>query len=117
MNKYVKARADYIEKQKAKEVREIKRRMNKFVRSNVKRLVYSYTHGHPSQILRAKYPEFNSHAVRSAVITRVLDALYYKGLKFTVGSLSNDEDYDIVRAIYFYDGPGTPITQYKPKED
>lgn len=117
MNKYVKARANYIEKERARETRRIKRRMNKFVRSEVKRLVYMYTHGAPAQTLRASYTEFNSYAVRTAVTTRVLNELYYKGIKFTVGILSNDSDYDVVRAIYFYGASDAPTDLYKPEEE
>lgn len=118
MNKYVKARVDYLEKQKAKESRELKKRMDKFVRTNVKSLLYAYTHGVPYYILRARFTEFNSSAIRVAVVTRVLDELYHKGLKFTVVSLSNDNGvYDVVRQIYFYDGTDTPRNQYEPEEE
>lgn len=118
MNKYVKARADNLAKKEAKETLELKKYMDKYVRNNVKRLVYAYTHGDPSQILRAKYHEFNSPAVRVAVVTRVLDELYHKGLKFTVVSLSDDyKDFDVIRQVFFYDGPGMPKHQYKPEEE
>lgn len=117
MNKYVKARANYIEKERARETRRTKRRMNKFIRTNVKRLVHMYTHGAPSQILRVRYPDFMSSAVRTAITTRVLNELYYKGIKFSVGILSNDADYDTVRAIYFYGASDAPTDLYKPEEE
>ena len=117
MNKYVKARVDCLAKKKVKETRELKKRMDKFVRNNVERLVYAYTHGHPSATLRARYTEFNSSAIRVAVVKRVLDALYHKGLKFTVGVFSDDSrDYDVIRDVYFYDGTDTPKNQYEPEE-
>lgn len=118
MNKYVKARVDYLAEKKAKETRELKKRMDRFVRTKVKLLVYMYTHGAPSYILRAKYAEFNSSAIRVAVVTRVLDELYHKGLKFTVVSLSDDNrDFDVIRQVFFYDGTDTPRHQYEPEEE
>lgn len=118
MNKYVQARVDYLAKKEAKEALVLKQRMDRFVRNNVRRLVYAYTHGAPYQILSAKYAEFNSSAIRVAVVTRVLDELYHKGLKFTVVSLSGDnKDFDVIRQVFFYDGTDTPRHQYEPKEE
>lgn len=117
MNKYVKARVDYLEKKKAKESLALKKRMDRFVRNNVRRLVYAYTHGDPYQILSAKYTDFHSSAIRVAVVTRVLNELYHKGLKFTVGILSDDNaDYDVVREIRFYGISDAPVYLYEPKE-
>lgn len=118
MNKYVKARVDYMAKKEAKDAIALKKRMDRFVRNNVKRLLYMYTHGAPAQILRARFTEFNSSAIRVAVVTRVLDELYHKGLKFTVGILSDDNaDYDVVREIRFYCVSDAPVYLYKPKEE
>lgn len=118
MNKYVQARVDYIAKMKAKEAIGLKKRMDKFIRTNVKSMVYAYTHGVPYYILRARFTEFNSSAIRVAVVTRVLDELYHKGLKFTVGILSDDNaDYDVVREIRFYGISDAPVYLYKPKEE
>jgi len=117
MNKYVKARANYIEKERAKETRKIKRRMNKFIRSEVKSFVHMYTHGVQYAILRVRFPDFPSPAVRTAVVTRVLNELYYKGIKFRIEDLSAGPDYDIVHAIYFYGVSDAPVNLYKPKED